>query len=251
VLTRENIDSQLKSELLTALQPAFAKISEMGIRYSALPGHAMELGEALNNVLSAKWHHLRGIAIVSFGVSSVRASEEDEEMIKELQRNAAFRNPAMAAAHLVGAQAEAMQNAAKNEGMGGAFMGFAGLNMAQSAGGASTQKLFEMAEHSQYGAENVSPSGEWTCQCGKTGNTGKFCIECGKPKPVSPQGWLCSCGTVNKGKFCSECGKPKPAGEPLYKCDKCGWEPEDPHHPPKFCPQCGDPFDESDISRPQ
>ena len=60
------------------------------------------------------------------------------------------------------------------------------------------------------------------------------------------EGWACSCGAVNKGKFCSECGKPKPAGTPKYKCDKCGWEPADPAHPPKFCPECGDPFDDSD-----
>ncbi|MBR5708893.1 MAG: SPFH domain-containing protein, partial [Oscillospiraceae bacterium] len=113
---RANIDGQLKSELLTALQPAFAKISEMGIRYSALPGHTTELADALNEVLSQKWGELRGIEIVSFGVSSVKASEEDEAMIKELQRNAALRNPTMAAAHLVGAQAAAMQSAAANEG---------------------------------------------------------------------------------------------------------------------------------------
>lgn len=56
---RDNIDGQLKSELLTALQPAFAKISQMGIRYSALPGHAMEIGQALNQVLSSKWRELR------------------------------------------------------------------------------------------------------------------------------------------------------------------------------------------------
>lgn len=242
--TRDSLDSQLKTELLTALQPAFAKISEMGIRYSALPGHTMEMADALNQVLSKKWTELRGIAIVSFGVSSVNASEEDENMIKEIQRNAAFRDPTMAAAHLVGAQASAMQSAARNEGGGGAFMGFAGMNMATGAGGMNTQNLYAMgAQQAQ-----AAPAAEgWTCACGNTGNTGNFCAQCGKPKPATAEGWICSCGHVNKGKFCAQCGKPKPAGEPLYKCDKCGWEPEDPKNPPKFCPECGDPFDSNDV----
>lgn len=59
--------------------------------------------------------------------------------------------------------------------------------------------------------------------------------------------WVCSCGSENKSKFCSECGKAKPAGIPQYQCDKCGWEPDDKTKPPKFCPECGDPFDEGDI----
>lgn len=59
--------------------------------------------------------------------------------------------------------------------------------------------------------------------------------------------WVCTCGAENKSKFCPECGKAKPAGIPQYKCDKCGWEPDDKTHPPKFCPECGDPFDDGDI----
>ena len=243
--TRETIDSQLKSELMTALQPAFARISEMGIRYSALPGHTMELAQALNEVLSEKWSGLRGIEIISFGVSSVKASEEDERMIKELQRNATFRNPNMAAAHLVGAQAQAMQDAAKNA--GGAFAGFAGVNMAQNAGGINAQTLFSMGQQ-QAAAQPAAaqPANGWKCSCGAT-NTGKFCAECGASRP-NPDGWTCSkCGTVNKGKFCAECGAKKPAGAPVYRCDKCGWEPEDKSNPPKFCPECGDRFDEDDL----
>ncbi len=139
---RETIDSQLKTELLTTLQPAFAKISDMGIRYSSLPAHTMEIGNTLNEVLSAKWRDLRGIEIVVFGVSSVNASEEDEKMIKEIQRNAAFRNLTMAAAHMVGAQAQAMQDAAKNEGGMGALGGFFGMNTAQNAGGMNAANLF-------------------------------------------------------------------------------------------------------------
>ena len=242
--TRELLDSQLKSELLTALQPAFAKISEMGIRYSALPGHTAELADALNEVLSAKGRELRGLTIVSFGVSSVKASDEDEQMIKNLQRNAAFRDPTMAGAQLVGAQAQAMQDAAKNENAGAA-MAFMGMNMAQNAGGTNAQDLYALGGRQQPASAAV-PAG-WNCSCGATGNTGKFCANCGKPQPAN--GWICSCGAVNKGRFCTECGKPKPASALLYKCDKCGWEPDDPAHPPKFCPQCGDPFTEDDIQK--
>ena len=113
---REEIDSQLKSELLTALQPAFAKISEMGIRYSALPGHTTEISDVLNEQLSNKWRDLRGIEIVSFGVSSVTADEKDEERIKQRQFNAGLKDPSLAAAELVGAQSQAMMDAAKNTG---------------------------------------------------------------------------------------------------------------------------------------
>ena len=288
----ENIAGQMKTELLTALQPAFAKISDMGIRYSALPGHTLELSEALNEQLSSKWRDLRGMEIVSFGVSSVKANEEDEQMIKELQRNAAFMDPTRAAAHLVGAQGEAMKAAAANTGAGPA-MAFMGMNMAGQAGGMNAQNLFQMGQQQQMQQQQMqmqqqqmqqaqpapAPAAQgWTCACGQsgiTGNfcpncgskkpepkpagdswqctcgatvTGKFCPECGSPRPApADDGWTCSCGAVNKGKFCSECGAKKPAGVPQYKCDKCGWEPADPQHPPKFCPECGDPFDNGDI----
>ena len=243
---RSSLDSQLKSELLTALQPAFAKISDMGIRYSALPGHTMEIANALNEVLSDKWRDLRGLEIVSFGVNSVKASEEDEQMIKELQRNAVFRDPTMGAAHLVGAQAQAMQDAAKNA--GGAAVGFMGMNMAGAAGGLNAQALYQMGAQQpvQQTAPQAAaaPAGSWNCACGAVA-TGKFCPECGAKKPED--GWKCACGTVNKGKFCTECGAKKPAGVPQYKCDKCGWEPADPTKPPRFCPECGDPFDNGDM----
>ena len=145
--TRDKMDSQLKNELLTALQPAFAKIGESGIRYSQLPGHTMELADALNEVLSKKWRDLRGIEIVSFGVASVTANEEDEQTMKKLQRNAAFTDPTRAAAHLVGAQGDAMKMAAQNT--GGAAMAFMGMNMAGQAGGMNAQNLFAMGQQMQ------------------------------------------------------------------------------------------------------
>ena len=246
--TRDQLDSQLKTELLTALQPAFAKISDMGIRYSSLPGHTVELADALNDVLSKKWRDLRGIEIVSVGVSSVSASEEDEAMLKQMQKAAAYRDPGLGAATLVNAQAEAMQNAAKNK--GGAAIGFMGMNMAQGAGGINANALYQQAAQQPQQTTQAAPATEantWTCpKCGMK-NTGKFCGSCGEKKPEAT-GWTCpKCGSVNQGKFCQNCGEKKPAGALQYRCDKCGWKPEDPTKPPKFCPECGDPFNDDDL----
>ena len=241
--TRDRLESQMKTELLTALQPAFARISEMGIRYSSLPGHTMELADALNEVLSNKWRNLRGIEIVSFGVSSVKASEEDEKMLKDMQRTAVYSNPNMAAAYDVMARGDAMKTAAGNT--AGAMTGFMGMGMAQGmGGGTNAAQLFQMGQ-AQQAAPAPTASG-WKCSCGATA-TGKFCPECGAKKPEPAAGWTCSCGAVNQGKFCSECGSRKPAGVPQYKCDKCGWVPEDPKNPPRFCPECGDKFGDEDI----
>jgi membrane protease subunit (stomatin/prohibitin family) len=124
---------------------------------------------------------------------------------------------------------------------------FIGMGMAQNAGGMNAQSLYAMGNDKK-GAASAAPEQGWSCSCGQAGNTGRFCSACGKPRPEAG-GWVCSCGSVNKGRFCSECGTPKPAGALLYKCDKCGWEPEDPSKPPKFCPECGDPFGEEDAQK--
>lgn len=247
--TRDELDSQLKTEFISALQPAFGKLSDLELRPNQIVSHNIELEDAMNAALSKKWGELRGLKVVSIALGSVTLPEEDAEMIKQLQRNAALQNPTMAAATLVGAQSDAMKAAASNS--SGAMAGFMGMGMAMNAGGMNAQNLFAMGQQQQ--AAQPQPAqqpqtGGWTCSCGAFVATGKFCPECGKPKPapVMNNGWTCSCGSVNKGRFCSNCGAKKPEGAPLYRCDKCGWEPEDPAHPPKFCPECGDLFDEND-----
>lgn len=243
--TRDELDGQLKTEFISALQPAFAQLSELELRPNQIIAHNTDLENAMNNALSTKWGELRGLKVVSVALGSVTLPDEDAEMIKTLQRTAALKDPTMAGATLVGAQADAMKAAAANE--GGAMNGFIGMGMAMNAGGMNAQNLFAMGQQqAQQAAPAPAPAADtWTCACGKV-NTGKFCVECGAAKP-SADGWTCACGAVNKGKFCANCGAKKPAGALLYKCDKCGWEPEDPAHPPKFCPECGDPFDENDV----
>ena len=277
--TRDQLDSQLKAEFISALQPALAKLSDMELRPNQIIAHNTDLENAMNEALSAKWGQLRGLKVVSIALGSVTLPDEDAEMIKQLQRTAVMRDPTMAGATLVGAQADAMKAAASNE--GGAMTGFMGMGMAMNAGGMNAQNLFAMGQQQQQnrqqaeqprdhegmerwkcscgavvsgkfcpecGAKKPEPvqAGAWKCSCGATA-TGKFCPECGAKKPADEDGWTCSCGSVNKGKFCRNCGAKKPEGTPLYRCDKCGWEPEDPKNPPKFCPECGDPFDDGDA----
>lgn len=205
IYTTDMLASQMRSELLSALQPSFAKISENGIRYSQLPAHTTELCDALKEELSEKWTQERGIEIESIAISSVTADPEDEKMLKEMQRNAAYTNPNLAAATLVGAQAEAMKTAAGNA--AGAMNGFMGMNFAANAGGANIENLYAAGQTQQ--PAQTTTSG-WTCpKCGTT-NTGKFCSNCGSEKPAGE--WFCpQCGTKNTGNFCSNCGTKKPA----------------------------------------
>ena len=249
---REELESQLKTEFISALQPAFAKLSDLELRPNQIVSHNTELENAMNEALSSKWGELRGLKVISVALGSVTLPEEDAEMIKQAQRTAIMKDTTMAAATLVGAQADAMKAAANNP--GGAMTGFMGLGMATGAGGGmNAQNLFAMGQQEQAAkqqaqaasAASQSPTDKWTCPNGHEAS-GKFCPECGSPKPVQDS-WTCSCGTVNKGKFCSNCGQPKPEAKRQYRCSSCGWQPEDPFNPPKFCPECGNVFDEHDF----
>lgn len=232
---RKMLDSQLKSELLTALQPAFAKLSAQHIDYAELPGHTFEMADALNEVLSKKWRDLRGIEIVSFGMNSVKANEEDEAKIQKMQMGAAMSRPDIAMGALADATTDAMRTAAGNEGNMGAAVGFMGMNMAGNAGSGMYQAMAEQAEkaRAEYQAQQKKTSG-WTCPaCGAEGNTGKFCSNCGKPKPEEKKPWDCpSCGQKgNTGNFCANCGAPRPTG---WTCPSCGTMNQG-----KFCTNCG------------
>ncbi len=265
---KSEIEQQLKQEFISALHPSMGQLSALGIRPNQLSAHNVRLSEALKSELENKWQKFRGISVWSVALSSVTLPDEDAEMIKNAQRVAIMRDPTMAAATLVGAQADAMKAAAENE--GGAMTGFMGMGMAMNAGGTNAQNLFGMGQKTptppatpqqqlpqwkcscgetatgnfctHCGAKK--PDSGWTCSCGSV-NQGKFCENCGAQKPDN--GWNCSCGAVNRGNFCSDCGAKKPIDAPLYRCDKCGWEPLDPKNPPKFCPNCGDVFDSNDV----
>ncbi|MCR5837991.1 MAG: SPFH domain-containing protein [Lachnospiraceae bacterium] len=208
--TLEDIDGMMKSEFLSALQPAFAKISDMGVRYSQIPGATTELCQALKEALAPKWSESRGIEICSVAINAIKASDEDEQMIKNLQKAAVNRNAGMAAATITDAQAEAMKAAASNTATG-PMMAFAGMNMAQQAGGVDAGQLFQMqqqqmqqmqqqqmAQMNQMNQMNQQPAAQMAQQQGQ-------------PAAAQPGEWFCpQCGTKNSGNFCPACGTKKP-----------------------------------------
>ena len=280
------ISADLKADLINHLQVAFAELSNEEIRPNQIIANNTKVRDALKEILAEEWGNHRGITLEKVSFRSVTVPKEDLDMIKTLQKTAVFQNASMGAAHLVQAQGQAMQDAAKNS--AGAMTGFMGMGFAQNAGGGTgmnVSNLYAMGEQqkaqkeeaAQAAAAEEAAANAWECACGakNTGkfcqncgagkpepkaapaaggwkcdcgaeNTGKFCTNCGNTKPAD-NSWTCECGTSNMGKFCPQCGKAKPAGTPTYQCDKCGWIPEDPKNPPKFCPECGDVFDENDA----
>ncbi len=255
--TREEIDSQLKTEFVDALQPAFAVLSEQELRPAQIPAHTLELKDAINTALKTVWAERRGIKVHSIAMNPITLTEEDMKKINRLEDAATMgANPFMMAGRMTDATANAMEAAAANP--NGAMGGFVGMGMAMNTGGGGfnaaqgfynqgVQQQQQMQQQQMQQQQMQQPAqGGWTCACGST-NTGKFCTNCGTPQPAPAQGWTCNCGAVNQGKFCQNCGSKKPAGAPLYQCDKCGFKPSDPHNPPKFCPECGDIFDENDA----
>ena len=242
--TREDIDSQLKTEFISALQPAFARLTELELRPAQIPAHTTELKDAMNAALKVEWTDRRGISVESIAMNPITLTDEDMKKINQMEDAATMgSNPFMMAGRMTDAQANAMEAAAANE--GGAMNGFMGFNMAMGAnGGFNAQQMYQTGVQQMSQQQTAPAQGGWKCACGATVN-GNFCTECGAKKPDA-EGWTCSCGAVNKGKFCPNCGSKKPEGAPLYQCDKCGWKPEDPNNPPKFCPECGDIFNEND-----
>lgn len=246
--TRDQIDSTLKTEFVSQLQNAFGVLAAQELRPAQLPGKVNELRVAMNDALRHEWIESRGITVGNIALNPINLAEEDMKAISQMEDSVSYgSNGAMMAGRMMTSTANAMETAAGNS--AGAMTGFMGMGMAggmMGGGFNAAQQFYQMGQQQQAQQQAApTPAADgWTCACGAV-NTGKFCTECGAGKPAD--GWTCGCGAVNKGKFCSECGAKKPAGVPQYQCDKCGWQPEDPTKAPKFCPECGDPFDAGDI----
>ncbi len=223
--------STMKRELLTKLPTALAPIAAQGILPYQLGNHTEAICETLQAELTEKWKENRGIEVVSLTISAT-VPEEAREALNNWNNTAMLTNANMQQAAKTEAFVEYMSNAGKGGNEGGmdpmnGMMSMMAMNMMGNMMGGNG--MMNNGNVQQPMQQQAQPAGQPVAQ----------------QPPVL--GWTCSCGNVNQGKFCPNCGSKKPEGAPLYKCDKCGYEPEDPANPPKFCPECGDVFDQNDI----
>lgn len=250
----EDINEQYLSEFLEALQSAINQMSADGIRISYVASKGRELGKYMADTLDEDWNQMRGMEIQAVGIASVSYDEKSTELINMRNEGAMLSDPTVREGYMQGHVARGLEAAGSNA--NGAMAGFMGMGVGMQAGGsmmgvASATNMQQM--QMQQGQNMSQPQGQpvpsfvkeqqaaqdakaagWTCACGAV-NSGKFCSECGQPKPQAPEEWTCACGQVNRGKFCSECGKPKPEASGEWTC-ACGAV-----NSGKFCSECGSP----------
>ena len=224
---------------MEALGAAINSMSADGIRVSYVVSKSRELSRYMQTELDADWKELRGMEVLSVGLGGLSYDEKSREMIDIRNQGAMLGDASIREGYVQGAVARGMEAAGSNA--NGAAQAFMGMGMGMNAGGgfvgaasASNQAQMERDAAAKAAAKApATPAGGWTCSCGQT-NTGKFCSECGSPKPAPSGSWTCACGAVCTGKFCPECGSPRPAAE--WFCTECGAKNE---ASAKFCSECG------------
>lgn len=277
------ISNDLRSPFVGGLGGAISNLTMQGISYTAIRAHDAELTEFMNQSLTS-FTEEKGIAITHIFFNSLTLPEDMQELYKNAQFNKLRSvDPNQLLSDTALGMVDALKTAGGNEngalngflgmGMGMNQMGQMGMNPMAMVGGMGgmqpnammqqnmmqqnqqanpmmQQQMMQQQPQQAAPASQAPAADSWKCKCGAV-CTGNFCMQCGekKPAPAAEEGWKCECGAVNKGNFCPQCGSKRPAGAPLYRCDKCGWEPEDPKNPPKFCPECGDPFTDGDIQK--
>lgn len=210
----EDINEQFLAEFLEALQTSINRMSADGIRISYISSKSRELAGYMADTLDEDWKNRRGMEIVSVALASISYDEESQKLIQMRNQGAMMGDPSIREGYMQSAVARGLEAAGSNA--AGSAAGYMGMGFGMQVAGAamsaaSAANLQQMQMNHQTGTAFQGTAGaggaSWTCACG-TVNTGKFCSECGKPRPAGK--WICSCGTANSGKFCSECGKPRP-----------------------------------------
>lgn len=236
----EEINEQYLAEFLEAFQSAINQMSADGVRISFVASKGRELSKYMADILDADWGEMRGIEIQSVGISSISYDEESTKLINMRNQGAMLGDATVREGYVQGSVARGIEAAGSNA--NGSMAGFMGVGMGMQAttgfmGAASQSNQAQMERETARATAAQPVPGSWKCSCGNE-NTGKFCSNCGSPKPEVST-WKCSCGNENTGKFCSNCGKPKPS---QLKCASCGYEPDPSQPAPKFCPECGKPM---------
>lgn len=209
IYRKDELIEQIRSEVIASFQNV---LNELGnsvhkIPVLELPSQTDEIKQIMDEKVFDEPIRKRGIKIEGFAVESVTLDEESEKKIDQYELSS---NANMQQGTLVGAYANAVQDAANNaNGAANGFMGIGMMNMASGGmmGGAAAgpwQQQTQPAQSMQQ--EQGKNDASWTCPNCKIAVTGKFCQECGQAKPE--KSFCSNCGKEigKNAKFCPECG---------------------------------------------
>lgn len=209
-----DLAGQFLDEFLSAFQTAIGQLSVEGFRVSQLASKSSELSHHLADVLDQEWGTQRGLEIVSVGVASISYDDDSKALIQMRNKGAMLSDAQIREGFVQGSIASGIEKAGENpNGSAATFMGMgAGLN---TAGGFMSEA--SKTNREQAAQQASSSQDEWRCPNDQTLNTGKFCSECGEPRPTATTaGIQMRCSACHEivtitdamPKFCPECGKP-------------------------------------------
>ncbi|MEE3378454.1 MAG: SPFH domain-containing protein [Lachnospiraceae bacterium] len=217
LVTRQDIEPQIKTEAIAAIRQAVGGLSKLKIGYTDIAGYEMQLTKDVDKLLDDDWQEARGISMFKIAIGMMDADEKSQQKILKYQEARGYADPTMLGTYIGMGQTDALNTAAGNT--AGAVTGFAGYGMVGgvAGGGLNVANLMQQgAQQQQYQAAQQQVN-----------------------QAPAQDTWKCSCGSVNTGKFCPNCGQPKPEAAGLKFCPECGQPFADPANPPKFCPNCG------------
>ncbi|MGX6979724.1 SPFH domain-containing protein [Vagococcus elongatus] len=216
-LETDDLPKQFLDEFLTALQTSIAKMSVAGVQISHLVAKSQELSQYMSHALDDEWRERRGIEVVSAAVASISYDDDSKELIQMRNKGAMLSDASIREGFVQGSVASGLEQAGSNP--SGSATAFMGMGMGMGAAGNF------MGEASKTNREQAAAQAK---------------------QPSAKDSWICpNDGTENTGKFCSECGEPRPAvqGDGIQmRCSECHEIITIHGSMPKFCPECGKPF---------
>ena len=182
LVTRQDIEPQIKTEAIAAIRQAVGGLSKLKIGYTDIAGYEMQLTKDVDKLLDDDWQEARGISMFKIAIGMMDADEKSQQKILKYQEARGYADPTMLGTYIGMGQTDALNTAAGNT--AGAVTGFAGYGMVGgvAGGGLNVANLMQQgAQQQQYQAaqQQVNPAQDsWKCSCGSV-NTGNFCPNCG------------------------------------------------------------------------
>ncbi len=183
VTFEEVMGNQLKNEFVEQISKAISEVMRLKkVSFGDMQMHGSEISDKMNEILSPTWRTKYGLVITDVALGDLNVTDESMARINKIDDATIFSDAKLQSGLMATASAQALQDAAKNE--GGALLGVAGMNMAANAGGGLMGAVNQQAPQAAPVAGAAVVAGNGTApnfcpNCGTKTNGANFCGNCG------------------------------------------------------------------------